>query len=211
MVVNKFSHEGHTLEIQTERVDVTPMMEPDPNWTFTDAAGHEHSYTASDHAGHYPTLAYLPHHGHADDEDECDYDDDQHLCYPVLACTECSEEIRPVLRPGRPASIPGLTSYLIDGQPVSKQAADDFMAAARAEQAAAGDYTQRIITESVQRQGLFAWLSKVVGKDAAKQLIRDAWWALDGGVVGYVATPPGGEPLTFTPGDVKIVRTWDGS
>lgn len=71
--------------------------------------------------------------------------------------------------------------------------------------------SNKIITESVQHQGLFAWLSKVVGKDAAKQLIRDAWWALDGGVVAYVATPPGGEPLTFAPDDVKIVRTWDGS
>jgi hypothetical protein len=208
MAYVKTVHEGHTLEIQREVIDVTPMAEPDPAWTYTDRAGHTHGYTDGAPDGPYTTLEYRTVHDHADDG-ECDADGNQEFCYPVLVCKRCAQPVRPGTRaPLFRQNMPGMTTYLIDGEPVSKQAADDFMAAAKAEQRAAGNYTQRIATESIDRQGLFVWLSKVVGKDDAKRLIREAWVNLDGGVVAYTHGD-GPDQTVYRPEEIKIVRTWD--
>lgn len=138
--------DGHTLEITTEVIDVTPLAEPDPKWTFTDAAGHRHYWSDTESGGPYPTLEYRTVHDHADDE-ECDADDDQDLCYPVLCCKQCGQPVAPGTRP--PSSrriVPGLRTYLIDGEPVSKQAAEDFMAARKAEALAAAPETYHGVT-----------------------------------------------------------------
>ncbi len=201
----KLGHEGHTLEIQRDVIDVTPMVKPDPNWTFTDKAGHSHSYVADRPEGPYPTLEYRTQHDHADDG-ECDADGDQEFCYPVLVCRVCGQPVRP----GTVAStareyVPGLTAYLIDGEPVSKQAAEDFMASMRAERAArlasgqvcyrceqplaadrghvcsgmvANPVTQTLI-RNIRERGLNHVLAVLVGTDSARKMIRDAWVSLD--------------------------------
>ncbi len=152
MAYAKMGHEGHTLEIQREVIDVTPMAEPDPGWTFTDRAGHTHGYTDGAPDGPYTTLEYRTVHDHADDG-ECDADGDQEFCYPVLVCKRCAQPVRPGTRaPLFRQNMPGMTTYLIDGEPVSKQAAEDFMAASRAEKLAASpeEYHGIPVPESVR-------------------------------------------------------------
>lgn len=132
MTYVKLVHEGHELEITTEMVDVTSIhaMKPDPKWTFTDAAGHRHYRSEDETGGPYPTLMWKPDMVHCAD---CHEDHDEGF----LVCTQCGERVQPgfVSDPG-PHLIPGLRSYTIDGEPVSPQAAEDFLAAMRAERRA---------------------------------------------------------------------------
>jgi len=125
MASASINFDGHTLEIIRETVDVTSAYasKPDPDWTFTDAAGHQHYYNKNETGGPHPTLEWKPDMVHCAD---CHEDEDR----GGLVCKICGEEIQPgfVPDPG-PHVIPGLVSYLIDGEPVSKQAAEDFMAA----------------------------------------------------------------------------------
>lgn len=193
----RLAHEGHELEITTESIDVTPMTEADPNWTFTDSAGHPHRYDKDAPDGPYPTLEYRPRHGcggslepGADpfEEPGCDYDGDQELCHPVLSCKQCGAWITPGSRIGMPHRIPGLRTYLIDGKPVSKQAADDFVAAARGEAQAAAQHVDRpplapehleAVRAAIRAAGLRLWLKSMFGPSAARRMIRDAWVSLD--------------------------------
>jgi hypothetical protein len=195
------SHEGHTLSVETESIDVTAISEPDPNWTFTDKAGHAHSYVADRPGGPYPTLEYRTRHDHADDG-ECDADGDQEFCYPVLVCRVCGQPVKPGVRAGQPTRIPGLTTYTIDGRPVSKQAAEDFAASMRAERLASGQVCPRCeqplaadrghicsgmvqapavqtLVKNIRERGLNHVLAVLVGTDSARKMIRDAWVSLD--------------------------------
>lgn len=112
------------LNIEVEQIDVTTMTEPDPNWTFIDAAGHFHAYT-KDFA--LPTLKRVemfvavepdtddddePVAGELDefwDEGEADYS------YTELHCRICDENIVPGTRStmGR-KSVPGRKSWSVD-------------------------------------------------------------------------------------------------
>jgi len=125
-----YSFNGHELEIVAESVEITSInsSEPDPDWTETDAAGHRHYHSKTETGGPYPTLMWKPDMVHCQD---CHEEED----HGYLVCGECGERVQPGFRPLSPARtfIPGLTSYTIDGEPVSKQAAEDFMAAMRQE------------------------------------------------------------------------------
>lgn len=121
--------DGHELEIIRESVDVTSMfaMKPDQEWEETDAAGHRHYRSETETGGPYPTLQWRPDMIHCSD---CHEEED----HGYLVCRECGERVQPgfVPDPG-PHVIPGLVSYWIDGEPVSKQAAEDFLAAVKRE------------------------------------------------------------------------------
>jgi hypothetical protein len=126
----KISHDGHELEVTTEAIEITSISndEPDPDWTETDSQGHRHYRSTTETGGPYPTLQWKPDMVHCSD---CHEEED----HGHLVCIQCGERVQPGMRPLPPGRnfIPGMTSYLIDGQPVSKQAAEDFLAAARAE------------------------------------------------------------------------------
>jgi len=181
----KLAHEGHELEVITESIDVTAMVEPDPDWKYTDSSGHVHRYDDSAPDGPYPTLEYRAWHECHGDGLDCDYEDDQDLCYPVLGCKRCGEHVVPGTRTGQSRSIPGLTTYLIDGEPVSKQAAEDFMAAARWEREASARRPPLTpgqlddVRAAINAAGLRLWLKSMFGPSAARRMIRDAWVSLD--------------------------------
>jgi hypothetical protein len=50
----------YTLRLEVEEVEVnTGLPQRDPNWTFTDEAGHEHHAAAFTHGVVYPTLEWI--------------------------------------------------------------------------------------------------------------------------------------------------------
>jgi hypothetical protein len=123
-------YNGHTLEIITEEVDVTSVFqqEPDPDWTETDVAGHRHYRSETQTGGPYPTLMWKPDMVHCRD---CHEEED----HGYLVCKQCGEHVQPGYRPDHSRKvIPGLRTYLIDGEPVSPRAAEDFITAMRQEQ-----------------------------------------------------------------------------
>lgn len=132
-------YEGHTLEVTTDWIDVTPVQEPDPGWTETDAAGHVHTYDDTADGGPYPTLTWKRKTVFCG---ECQEDED----LGHLVCKQCGERVTPGFRAGTPKKIPGLSTYLLDGAPVSKTTAEDFMAARLAELLAAAPETYHGVT-----------------------------------------------------------------
>lgn len=120
--------QGRTLEIEQDRISVsTALPQPDPNWTYTDHAGHQHAYgTDGSVTDRYPTLALRKGKPYwcADCQDE--HTD------TWLECPRCGEKITPgTYIDTSPKYLPGLTSYLIDGQPVSKEEGDALFAQIR--------------------------------------------------------------------------------
>ncbi|MFI2620421.1 hypothetical protein [Streptomyces sp. NPDC018584] len=115
--VMEWQHEGRTLEVETERIEVTTALpQPDPRWTYTDRAGHEHAYGQRGSAAHtYPTLARR--------ESEpywCSDCDDEHTDV-WFECPLCGEQIEPgTFIDTSPQYMPGPTTYLIDGEPVTE-------------------------------------------------------------------------------------------
>lgn len=130
--------DGRTLEITTELIDVTAMVEPDPGWRYTDRAGHMHmAARTDDDRVHYPTLdTYIRPH---DEDDHLGCEEDG--CPSYLGCRICHEEIIPGTRAGQTRLIPGRTSCWIDGREVSRQEAQDFIDACTAARMAAAPET----------------------------------------------------------------------
>ncbi|MGX1632739.1 hypothetical protein ACWGUL_01575 [Streptomyces albidoflavus] len=116
--VMELHHDGRTLEIETERIEVsTALPQPDPRWTYTDHAGHHHAYGADGPAAvRYPSLILR--------ESEpywCSDCDDEHTD-EWFECPLCGEKITPgTFVDSSPRYISGFTSYLIDGEPVTEE------------------------------------------------------------------------------------------
>lgn len=110
-----------TLETDTEVVEYRTLggPEPDPDWTYTDKAGHQHHYTKD--YPHWPTLKWI-----LDRTYWCESCQDDHE-EGHWACAICEEEIKPgeVNRAPRTISRPGRITYLVDGEPVTKERFDD--------------------------------------------------------------------------------------
>lgn len=131
-------HNGRRMEIHTEVIEITSVVEPDPAWTFTDSEGHPHrAQTASEGHTLYPTLRQVT--GPADWCDSCE---DEHTD-SWFVCRLCGVTIYPGTRAGRTQYIPGLTSYEIDGLPVSEAEARAF-----------ADEFQRSLNDRVNDAGL---------------------------------------------------------
>lgn len=117
----------HTLEIHREMIPVTSISELDPNWRYTDRAGHVHRPSVTRELGKedkitgYPTLEWFP------EDHECNRWCDEEGCPRWRACPRCGEKITPGSRAGRTRMLAGMVSYEIDGEPVSPTAARDFV------------------------------------------------------------------------------------
>lgn len=123
MTVFKVQHEGHSLTVEQEWIDVTAMSEPDPAWTYTDRGGHVHrAVKAGSDRVDYPTLDLQ-----SSDPHWCWECQDTHVDH-WWECPLCEEKIVPGSRMGQPRKIPGMTTFMIDDEPVSPQAARDFVA-----------------------------------------------------------------------------------
>lgn len=101
------------VHVEVEQIDVTTMTEPDPNWTFIDAAGHFHAYTKE---FALPTLKRVEVYVDADQVEglDEDYDEDDYAIVE-LHCRICDENIVPGTRPTMGSkSVPGRMSWSVD-------------------------------------------------------------------------------------------------
>lgn len=136
------SRSGRTLEIERDMISVsTQLPQPDPRWSYTDRAGHDHAYGTE--ANPYPTLVRRQ-----GEPYWCDDCQDEHVD-TWLECPQCGEKIQPgtFIDPA-PKYIPGLTSYRIDGEEVSPQEGEALLAEMKAEREAED---QRKATEKRQQ------------------------------------------------------------
>jgi hypothetical protein len=122
----RIEHDGHVLEIEQSRIDVSSSSpRPSPYWKFTDAAGHQHAYDTE--ARRYPTLAIK--------EGEPYWDDDlaDEVTDSWYECALCGERITPGTYVSSVREYePGPLYASIDGEPVTEQQANDFIAQAKA-------------------------------------------------------------------------------
>jgi len=105
---------GWTFSVLQDWVDATSGVPSiDPNWTFTDAAGHPHSYD-----GGYRTLRHVIDSQHFCDGTEGIYNHDPHWAVDEshYECLICDTVIEPgTIAPYTPQSIPGMRSYTATG------------------------------------------------------------------------------------------------
>jgi hypothetical protein len=123
MSMAEYSGDFGTLRIETDMIDVTSSSPyADEDWTFTDAAGHQHRY---DHG--YPTLRWF-----VTERWWCEECDDEHT-EGEWTCPLCDE----VIVPGTAGPdlfrryAPGRTSYLLNDQPISEDEARRIIEATR--------------------------------------------------------------------------------
>jgi hypothetical protein len=113
------------LVISTEQVEITSMLpRPDHLWRHTDRQGHEHYWTDDG----YPTLRRV------DDETYwCGDCDDEHTD-SHWECAQCGERVEPGMSgpSGFREFIPGPTSYTLNGEPISKERAEQIIQRRRA-------------------------------------------------------------------------------
>lgn len=154
-------YEGRTLTIERDSITVQSMAEPDPAWTFTDAAGHEHR--ASGEGIHsmiatpvtYPTLETV-----YGDESWCEDCRETHTD-EWWACRRCGEKIVPGIRAGVSRTLPGMVTYEIDGEPVSPVAARDFVTAWQRElNARHGHDAAAVRTANIMANGIKSMINR---------------------------------------------------
>lgn len=104
----------------------TQLPQPDPRWTYTDHAGHDHAYGTKDDP--YPTLVERQ-----SEPYWCEECHDEHTD-TWLECPQCGEKITPgtYIDPS-PKYIPGLTTYRIDGEEVTQEEGEALLAELKAE------------------------------------------------------------------------------
>lgn len=121
----RIERDDHVLEIHREWIDITSALpRPSPSWTYTDAAGHNHVYGTDREL--YPTLVIRTGEPYWCDECEDDHEDDWYEC-PL-----CGEKITPgSYVDSSPRPMPGPVHYAIDGEPVSEEQAQAFIAEGR--------------------------------------------------------------------------------
>lgn len=122
--------DGRVLEIHTDRIEITTLgSQPDPNWDYTDAAGHRHH---RDSNGDVPTLRWVV------DEPAYTVEEDGYLEeYPETGhheCPLCGEHVPPGMVVGPPFSryVPGVTTFYLDGDEIDPDEAAALMEDLRA-------------------------------------------------------------------------------
>lgn len=125
-MTQRYEHDGHVLEIEQAMIDVTSSSpRPDPNWQFTDAAGHPHAYGSKDHR--FPTLVLRSGEPYWDDDLEDEVSDSWYEC-PL-----CGEKVKPgTYVPWGRQYEPGRLQAILDGEPVTEQEVQNFIARAKA-------------------------------------------------------------------------------
>src|ERR1017187_3633868 len=89
------------LSIEQDAIPVQMMIEADPNWLYTDKAGHLHYHAGEQAADIYPTLREVE-----DDQHWCGSCDESHAD-THLECRMCGEVVFPGTRSGRLRHIAG--------------------------------------------------------------------------------------------------------
>ena len=137
----EFAVAGGTIRLERDYTEVNIASRvADERWKFTDSNGHEHSYTSKprDHGDHYPTLIYVP--GPTYYCADCN---DEHEDYAVsrYECRTCGEAIVPGSRePQNPeALVLNRQSIYLNGEPVTKEHAEELLSAAMTAQAPEGE------------------------------------------------------------------------
>lgn len=109
-----------TFSQETEPVTVNTLggPAPDPDWTFTDAEGHEHrAYPGDSDKPTWPTLKWV-----VDRTYWCEDCRDEHE-EGHYACAICGEAIEPGMVRKGPETLtrPGRTTFRINGVPVTEE------------------------------------------------------------------------------------------
>lgn len=126
MATNTFLMEDGELEFEDGGQWITSdFPEPDPNWKGADSNGHEHYYSEGPHR--YPTLKQV-----AGDPYWCVDCRDEHVD-TWFECPICGEQVVPGSRTARPVWVSTGSSYTWNGEPISRERANEIInAAARA-------------------------------------------------------------------------------
>lgn len=107
------------LSFNTEMIEVTSNLpKPDENWRHTDSSGHEHYWTSEG----WPTLKRIV-------DDTWTDEDGEEIEESHLACELCGETVVPGMKGpnGFREFVPGRRSYLLNGQPISTERAEEIM------------------------------------------------------------------------------------
>lgn len=117
--------DGHTYEINVDMIDVTSIHRPDTGWRHTDSHGHLHQW----YDGDAPAVRYDPSTKYSvpsiiwiKDGEYWDDDMEEMRPYGHNECSQCHDRLEPVYTADSfRQHVPGLKSYLIDGEPVSEE------------------------------------------------------------------------------------------
>jgi len=101
-------------------IQINYLTDQDHNWRDTDSNGHEHRW--HDAPDHYPTLRE-----DGGDTHWCDDCRDEHAD-TWLVCRQCGERVTPGITGPGSMTIPGVTSYFLNGEPITKEHADVLLA-----------------------------------------------------------------------------------
>jgi hypothetical protein len=123
-VARAFHFGDDVLEIERDMIEIsTGLPQPSKSWKTTDRQGHKHAY--ADGPDRYPTLRpeYRPF--------WCPDCHEEHE-ESWLVCRICGERIEPgTYVDTTPQIRPGRTSYTLNGEPVTKERADEIIAEAK--------------------------------------------------------------------------------
>ncbi|MFD4740594.1 hypothetical protein ACFWNQ_25000 [Streptomyces virginiae] len=115
------------LEIERDMIQVsTGLPQPSKSWKTTDSQGHEHAY--ADGPDRYPTLRVE---GRTFWCPDCHEEHEE----TRLVCRLCGERVDPgTYIDTSPQYLPGRTSYLLNGEPITKERAEELLAEAKRRQ-----------------------------------------------------------------------------
>lgn len=113
--------EDMVLEVERETIEVsTALPQPSKFWKATDSQGHEHAYV--DGPDHYPTLRLEVREYWCE---ECHEDHEESW----RVCRICGETVKPgTFVDTSPQYLPGRTGYFLNGEPITKERAEEIMA-----------------------------------------------------------------------------------
>jgi hypothetical protein len=116
------------LRLEVDMIDVTSALpRPDPRWTYTDQAGHQHRYDKTAPGHYYPTQVVVTEEPYWCPDCHDEHSDSHYEC-PL-----CGEEIEPglVSAPLYREYMPGLASYYLNDEPITKDEYERLVAELR--------------------------------------------------------------------------------
>lgn len=122
------------MRVEQEQIEVSSYLpRPDPAWSFTDSHGHEHRWVADDR-GQYKRGQWHWELDPGEPEFYFDSDGEEYNGDGRHRCDLCGDEVKPGMRGSSMFAeyIPGMISYYLDDQPITKAEADAFIERERA-------------------------------------------------------------------------------